>query len=276
MIILSRSSELLSCGGGYLQTLIRQTPLIEQIRHRHNVKIFKPKRAQPFRASMLALSKPKWEQETPFEDMWKNCEYVAKVKEKKEWDLQLNQLDKFDVKEMMEQFENSQVIGFFHSNPIEKFKRHQAWQNARRAGMELTHYHYRIGVAGLTGTKWENCLHFWFKFQGDMNLQPIVFSPDLNAEKLLKYERKVPEFTLLGAVVGNRILSKKQLQDLKHLPSLEQSRGELVSLLGYHQQRTLQLLQSNQQQLSTNLSQLIKDGSPPSGTDEDKTAGEKS
>ena len=49
---------------------------------------------------------------------------------------------------------------------------------------------------------------------------------------------------------------------MKNLPSLEQSRGELVSILGYQQQRTLQLLTSNQQQLSTNLSQLIKDKSP--------------
>jgi hypothetical protein len=43
-----------------------------------------------------------------------------------------------------------------------------------------------------------------------MNLQPIVFSPTLNPDLLLKYERKIPEFTLLGAVVGNQIFSKKQ------------------------------------------------------------------
>ena len=54
----------------------------------------------------------------------------------------------------------------------------------------------------------------------------------------------------------------EQIQEMKNLPSLEQSRGELVSILGYQQQRTLQLLTSNQQQLSTNLSQLIKDKSP--------------
>ena len=127
--------------------------------------------------------------------------------------------------------------------------------------MELKEYHYRVGKAGLKGTQWENCLHFWYKFPGEMNLQPILFSPEVDPAKLLKYERKIPEFTLIGCVVENRILSRREVQEMIKLPSLEESRGELLSILGYQQQRTLQLLQANQQQLSTNLSQLIKDGS---------------
>ena len=138
-------------------------------------------------------------------------------------------------------------------------------QNGRRVGMELKEYHHRVGKAGLQGTQWENCLHFWFKFPGDMNLQPILFSPEVDPAKLLKYERKVPEFTLIGCVVENRILSRRELQEMVKLPSLDQSRGELLSILGHQQQRTLQLLQSNQQQLSTNLSQIIKDASSSSG-----------
>jgi len=259
MLILSRRRDLIV---GPIQTLTRQVPLVDQVRHRHNVRISKPRQAPVFRARLLELSKPVWEEQPVFEDLWKDCNYAAKEKERKEWEVQINQLEKFYVKEMLELFEKSQIIGFFFCNPMKPIKRHAAWQNARRAGMELEHYHYRVGAAGLKGTQWENCLHFWFKFPGDSNLQPIVFSPELNADKLLKFERKVPEFTLLGAVVGNRIMSKKQIQEIKNLPSLEQSRGELVSILGYQQQRTLQLLTANQQQLSTNLSQLIKDKLP--------------
>lgn len=125
--------------------------------------------------------------------------------------------------------------------------------------MELKEYHHRVGKAGLKGTQWENCLHFWFKFPGEMNLQPILFSPNLQPDKILKYERKVAEFSLLACVVENRILSRKDLQEMVKMPGLEDSRAELVSILGYHQQNTLRLLQSNQQLLSTNLNQLIKD-----------------
>jgi len=237
------------------------SPLLEQIRQRH-CRPNKPRRATPFRQKLLAISKPAWEEEDKLEDIWKNCQYVQKENERKEWKLQINQLEKFYVKEMVEQFENSKMIAFFHCNPIKARKWHAMWQNARRAGMELTQYHYRIGHAGLTGTQWQNCLHFWFSFSGPMNFQPIVFSPEMNPDKLLKFERKAPEMFLLGAVMENRILSKKQLQEMVKMPNLDESRSQLVALLGHHQQTTVQLLQSNQQQLTTNLSQMIKDRSP--------------
>jgi len=209
----------------------------------------------------LAISKPKWQEEEPIQDIWRNCEYAFKEAERKEYEDGINQLEEFYVREMMENFERSKMVAFFYANPMSKKKFHLAWQNGRRLDMELKEYHHRIGKAGLTGTRWHNCLHFWFNFPGEMNLQPILFSPDLDPAKLVKYEKKVPEFTLIGCVYGDRILSRSQIQQLVKLPNLEQSRAELVSVLGHHQRRTVALLQSNQQQLCTNLSQLVKDAS---------------
>eukprot|EP00088_Acartia_fossae_P025325 TRINITY_DN26150_c0_g1_i1.p1 TRINITY_DN26150_c0_g1~~TRINITY_DN26150_c0_g1_i1.p1 ORF type:complete len:265 (-),score=35.75 TRINITY_DN26150_c0_g1_i1:54-848(-) len=250
-----------------LKQSFHHAPLTIQVRYKQ-IRLKKPKRASPFRQQLLALSKPEWDEDEKIEDIWKNCKYVEKENEKKLYEAHINQLEKFYVKEMVEQFENSKMIAFFHHNPIKTIKRHAAWQNARRAGMELEQYHYRVGMAGLTGTKWESCLHFWFKFSGEMNFQQILFAPEVNPDKILKYEKKVPEFFLLGAVIDNRILSKKQIQDMTKMPSLDTCRGELVSILGYHQQRTLQLLQANQQQLSSNLTQLIKDRSPDTSAEE--------
>lgn len=225
------------------------------------VRVNKPKRATWFRQSLLEISKPVWVEEQTSQNIWRNCQHALKEEERREYDDHINELEKFYVSEMVEHFEKSKMIAFFHANPMKRNNFRIAWQNGRRVGMELKDYHYRVGKAGLLGTRWENCLHFWFQFPGEMNMQPILFSPNLDPEKILKYERKVPEFVLLGCVVENRILSKKELQEMVKLPSLEQSRGELVSLLGYHQQQTVQLLQSNQQQLSTNLSQIINDAS---------------
>ena len=56
--------------------------------------------------------------------------------------------------------------------------------------MELQRYQRRVGVAGLRGTKWENCLHFFMNFPGEHN-QPILFSPKTDPKKLLAYEKKV-------------------------------------------------------------------------------------
>merc|ERR1719228_683653 len=77
---------------------------------------------------MLAISKPVWEEEDKLEDIWKNCQYVQKENEKKEWKLQINQLEKFYVKEMVEQFESSKMIAFFslQSNQSKKVARNVA------------------------------------------------------------------------------------------------------------------------------------------------------
>ena len=57
--------------------------------------------------------------------------------------------------------------------------------------MELQRFQRRVGVAGLRGTKWENCLHFFINFPGE-HTQPILFSPKTDPKKLLAYEKKVP------------------------------------------------------------------------------------
>merc|ERR1711872_40266 len=236
-----------------------------QVRHR-NVRIQKPDRANWDRQKLLAVSKPQWQKEEPIQDIWKNCEFAFKEAERKEYETGINKLEEFYVREMLENFERSKMIAFFHANPMTRRKFHVSWQNSRRMDMELKEYHHRIGLAGLTNTRWQNCLHFWFKFPGEMNLQPVLFSPDLDAAKLVKYEKKVAEFTLIGCVFGDRILSRSQIHQMVKLPDLSEGRAELVAVLGHHQQRTISLLQANQQQLCTNLSQLVKDAGEKQGS----------
>jgi len=183
---------------------------------------------------------------------------AAKKEEEREWKEHINQLEKFYVLEMVEMFEKSEMIAFFHTNPIKDADWRKAWQNGRRAGMELQRYQRRVGVAGLRGTKWENCLHFFMNFPGEHN-QPILFSPKTDPKKLLAYEKKVPEFQLLAAVIHGRILSKAGVQELVTMPDLATQRAELSALLTFNQRKTLSLLGANQQTLSTNLDQYVKD-----------------
>ena len=137
------------------------------------------------------------------------------------------------------------------------------FQHGRRAGMELARFQRRVGLAGLRGTKWENCLHFFMSFPGE-HMQPVLFSPKADPKRLLAYERKVPEFHLLAAVIHGRILSKAAVAELVHTPDLASQRAELAALLEHQQRRTLGLLQSGQQQLATNLGQYVADRTPGS------------
>ncbi len=62
-----------------------------------------------------------------------------------------------------------------------------------------------------------------------------------------------------AAIAEGRILDRAGLLKLQNLPSIDVLRGELCSILQMSAQKTLRLLQSNQQNLSVNLSQYVKD-----------------
>lgn len=144
--------------------------------------------------------------------------------------------------------------------------------------MELKSYNRRIGHESLKGSKWENLLHFW---DTSKTAQFLVFSPEIEAKKLLALDRKIPDLFLMGtdvlvvsaclarsprprtslsaALVDDRILSKRELQDLAKLPPIDVLRAELSSILQTPARRTSSLLGRSQQQLSQNLEQYLKD-----------------
>ena len=62
-----------------------------------------------------------------------------------------------------------------------------------------------------------------------------------------------------AAVAEGRILDRAGLLKLQNLPSIDVLRGELCSILQMSAQKTLRILQSNQQNLSANLTQYVKD-----------------
>jgi len=231
-----------------------------QLRFRR-INITKPHQPDFFRKKLLAYSKPSWDEFTPIEDEPKQCKWVEKNEEKKVWIDHVNQLEKFYVQEMMELFESSQMIAFYHTNPIANCNFRKAWQNGRRMGMELKRFNIRVGKNGLRATKWENCIHFFCSFPGDVHEQPILFSPTDQPKALLNFEKKVPEFHLIGAVIHGRILSRAGVIALQDMPDITAQREQLVALLGANQSKLVQSLGSNQQQLASNLEQLIKDKS---------------
>ena len=84
----------------------------------------------------------------------------------------------------------------------------------------------------------------------------------VDPSKLLAYDKKVPEFILLGAIIEDRMLDRA---GLTHVATNLYPRGiaslhaELSSILQTPSQKISQSLGRNQQQLSENLQQYIKD-----------------
>ena len=64
--------------------------------------------------------------------------------------------------------------------------------------MELKKYNKKICREAMTGTQWERLLFFC---ESGMGAQRFVFSPKLDPKAIFNYEKKVPEFTLMGELM---------------------------------------------------------------------------
>ena len=244
---------------GLLETAPSLLPATGQVRFKRKINVKRPHQPDWFRKQLLAVSKPRWDAATTIEEEPLNCAYVEKAQEKDRWKDHINQLERFYVEEMADQFKSSQMIAFYHTNPILRNNFRKGWQLGRKMGMELRGFNKRVGRAALLGTEWENCLHFFMDCFDHDHEQPILFSPDVKPKNLITFEKKIPEFHLLGAVIYGRILSRRQVIELNDIPDLTTQRQQLVALLNANQSRLSSLLQSNQEQLSRNLEQFIKD-----------------
>ena len=241
-----------------LQLICLNALLMVQVRFRRKIYPKRPHQPNWFRKQLLGVSKPRWDEVVPVEEEHLDCKYVERMEEKEQWKLHINQLERFYVEEMMDLFRTSKMIAFYHTNPIARCNFRKAWQNGRRMGMELRRFSQRVGKAGLRGTEWENCLHFFIDREHDHEL-PILFGPEIKPKQIITFEKKVPEFHCLGAVIYGRILSRKQVMDLKDVPDLAHQHQQLASLLSANQTKLSGLLQSNQGQLARNLEQYLKD-----------------
>ncbi|TRY61765.1 hypothetical protein TCAL_01800 [Tigriopus californicus] len=160
--------------------------------------------------------------------------------------------------ELRQWMERSRMVGLYHANVMTYYPARAAFQNARRLGMELKQYNLQSGLAGLTDTRWENLLHFWYT---NVSNQYLTFGHELHPKQLLTFEKKSPFLFLIGAVIEGRILDRGQVQELTALPPLDALRGELCSILQMPARKTSSLVGRHSQVLSQHLEQYMKDQS---------------
>ncbi|XP_052812241.1 39S ribosomal protein L10, mitochondrial-like [Mya arenaria] len=93
----------------------------------------------------------------------------------------------------------------------------------------------------------------------------LITSPNVAIHEFMKATKKMPEIILLGGFVGDRLVTKDQMVEFNNLPNIDQLQGQLyASLNQVGGARTLSLLSSHQQQLTSNLQQYHKQKSEDS------------
>jgi len=225
----------------------------------------RPKHPSWNRQQLIELTKPQHTLKHPTTQfLYQDCPRHREM-QRKEAAMMPNDYEMIYVREMQEFLAQSKMVAVFQAQVKFKWKWHTAWQNARRAGMELRKYETVMIRAAAAGTKYEDAMAHFCNTSSTAPLHHFVFSPEVQPKKLLDLDKKMPDFLLLGVIVENRLLSKRRLQDMVKMPPIDVLRAELCAILSSPAQKTASLLSSNQQALSTNLAQYVKD---QSGVDE--------
>jgi len=259
-------------GGGTVPSGVRMLHVTSACsRRRANTKTHRPAVWERF--EVLELAKPVLPNaEAPnTADLWKGCPKEEEDRRRVQRFFTPDPLGVLYGQELRHHLEQSPMVALFQGNSMNHFNQRKNFQNARRANFEYKAYSKIITQDVLIGSKWENLLHFTTgsvrdchfaftrKIDRHLNVLPDEVRLEPRAQDLLNFIKKSADLVFLCAVVHGRIIDKAQLTKLAGMPGIDTLRGELSAILQTPTRRTAQLLGANQQKLSIQLEQYVKD-----------------
>ncbi|KAJ9584217.1 hypothetical protein L9F63_021422 [Diploptera punctata] len=160
--------------------------------------------------------------------------------------------ERFLAKEVLNWFNNSNMIAFYHVNPIPGGDRQKARITFKRDNMHMKQYGRKVMKMALQNTKYEAVLHLFTSHNY------IVFSPETQVAKLLKISKKIPQLILMTAVVDGKLLSLNELIEYSKVPNIQTAQAGLVAVLNSGAVQLNQNLVHHQQTLVANLQKHIE------------------
>ncbi|XP_064646672.1 large ribosomal subunit protein uL10m-like [Lineus longissimus] len=216
------------------------------VRHRNKVYVQKPRPRIIQRRILEEISLPILL--PPFKHPAENCGALRELKK----DNEENRYKSFLLKQCRKGFEDNSMLIVMQKLPMSGVKLFQIRVELFKKGIAYQHFENEIFQETVRGTKWEVLRPL---FVGD-NLYAV--SPDDKVKDLVKVIKKFPQAMILGGVVENRVMTREALLQYAAMPSLDHARGQLVAILGSAAAKTSSLLSSQQQTLSNNLTQYVK------------------
>jgi len=228
------------------------------------------------RFQIVEMAKPVLPELAPEDtsQLWREC--PKEIDDRKSYDFLFkpNPLELLYMEELRQHLEESPMIAVFHGNSMNHYNQRKNFQNARRCNFEYKFYSKKVAQEVLIGSRWENLTHFTsaspqikgnchfaFSRQLDNHRNPLPDEIRLEPrpKDLLTFIKKSLDLVFLCVVVHGRIIDKSQLTKLAEMPGIDSLHSELSAILQSPARRTSQLLGSNQQKLSIQLDQYVKD-----------------
>ncbi|XP_067006781.2 large ribosomal subunit protein uL10m [Anabrus simplex] len=225
-------------------------PCVQFLRFRNRINIQRPKKPHYERAKVLHVCRPffaKLEKTSPVVDVCLRPIEVTKKKDEVE-----NPFRTLLARDLLNWFNHSQMVLFYHENPIKSDDLFKARILFKRQNMCLRSYSRNIARPALEGTKYEAVLEL---FNSPV---AMAFSPEPQVSKALKITKKIPQLILLAGIVEDRLLSKNEIVEYSRLPDLQTSRAQLVATLNSAASHLVQNLNHHQLTLVSQLQQYIE------------------
>ncbi|PIK35380.1 putative 39S ribosomal protein L10, mitochondrial [Apostichopus japonicus] len=163
-----------------------------------------------------------------------------------------NPTQTFYAKMCRRSLESSKLVAVFHNEGMDAEDTIRLRRRLMKHNMDVKIWGMQVVQEAIHETKFRHFEDILHRF----NL--YVISEEPAVLELLKVAKRSGRIHLLGGLVEDRFMSPKQMQEYSLSPSLEVARGQLAGILNSSLSRTHSLLQSNQQNLATNLEQLAK------------------
>ena len=151
------------------------------------------------------------------------------------------------ISEITSQFENSEAVMVTHYQGLNMSQLDELRSKMRKHGIQFKITKNRITKLALEKTK---CKDLSNLFTGPT---AVAFSNDaiMSARILSKFSKDNENLKLLGGIMGNEVLDQAALQNVANLPTLEEARTKIVSILATPASKFVSILLARSEKMSS-------------------------
>lgn len=159
--------------------------------------------------------------------------------------------------DLRDELSAAQLIAVFHQNAIKQVEQRAVRNMLHKKGFVFRHCNRMVYYLATHETKFATLTPMLSEVQNNV----IVTSKSADVAELLKLDKKMHEYTLLYAVVHDRLVRKDELVDISKLPSVDSLRAQLCGTLDHSAQMLSANIGHHLSALSANLEQYVKQNS---------------
>ena len=151
------------------------------------------------------------------------------------------------ITDISAQFENSEAVLVTHYQGLTMSQLDELRSQMREHGIKFKITKNRITKLALEKTK---CKDLSNLFTGPT---AVAFSNDaiISARILSKFSKNNENLKLLGGIMGNEVLDQAAVQNVANLPTLDEARTKIVSILATPASKFVSILLARSEKMST-------------------------